>query len=192
MQHAHGFKHSFIVHSHRYSHLRKFVYEIPNTKASPFKSLVDAPTSNQITFLHPISFLASGSGFIPDDLALEARDCATLFAAIEKCADRPEEVEELRPSVFFSGKRTNPLLQQKDIISYEQALKGKVKEWIAKPDFQASGSLYMELLDQFVSPDSKGISSQDPAFLRNLVHLVSELHHGGDLVNMSFHRDKLS
>jgi hypothetical protein len=84
--------------------------------------------SNNIRFLHPISFLRPGITSIPDDLALEARDCATLYQAMAAESKDPS-LAALEPITFFEKLR-GKLLQQQDIIRYEEALKKKLSEWM--------------------------------------------------------------
>ena len=192
MQKAHGFKHTFIHHPHRYSHLRKFYYLIRDPLGAPttFEGLSKHASSERMRFLHPISILAFGSRALPPDLALEGRDNLTLYQALEEIPDilTAAERERLRPLNFFTHSR---LLRQEDVLGYESELKGVVGSLMdtteAEPDEDSPLlTVTKRLTDPHIGRMDNGQLNSLPdgkEFLRNLLGLLSDLHVQGDLVS---------
>ncbi|KAF8315022.1 P-loop containing nucleoside triphosphate hydrolase protein [Clavulina sp. PMI_390] len=112
VQVAHGHQHSLIMHPHRYSHLRKFVWDSSSSK-SP------------VRFIHPLAPLELRYVNLPADLSLESRDCLALYRAMLKMANSKSlkaRLAPLEPNLFFESRATS-LLRQKDVLEYEAALK---------------------------------------------------------------------
>jgi hypothetical protein len=192
VQEAHGFKHTFIHHPHRYSHLRKFYYLLQDSAGSigTFKGLGKHVSSERMRFLHPISVLSFGSRTLPTDLALEARDALMLYQALEGLQNvlTPEEHERLRPQNFLSSSKP---LRQEDIIGYESELKRVVRTLM---DTTNSGvdqdppllALTRRLTDPRIgqADDAKlNMLPDREVFLQNLLGLLGDLHAQGDLVS---------
>lgn len=112
-----GHKHALIVHPHRYSHLRKFVWAGQNAKPPPLR------------FIHPMAPLELGPAELPGDLALESRDCVTLYQALVTAAGSKgdkSQFADLEPNTFFKSQATS-FLRQKDVLAYEAALKSTLR-----------------------------------------------------------------
>lgn len=188
MQEAHGYKHKFIRHPHRYSHLRKFIYALQKPPPIPFSGLELHQSTERIRFLHPIAMLSFGSRSLPPDLALEASDALTLYEALASCKDRlPSGIEHLHPTKFFPERK---FLRQMDILRYEDALKEVLTPLIAISDPQDSSSVMKAIIhhleDPILQEIPKGLLNNIPSrviFRRNLIHFVSDLHTKGDLVS---------
>jgi hypothetical protein len=194
VQEAHGFKHTFIHHPHRYSHLRKFYYLIRDSPegAMAFQGLSKHTSSERMRFLHPVSVLSFGSRTLPPDLALEARDTLMLYQALEETPNilTVEERQRLQPINFFSSSQP---LRQADIIEYESELKRVIASLIntTKPEVEEDSPLQAvtkRLTDPHIEQMSNGqlnILHDNHEFLRNLLGLVCDLDVQGDLVSES-------
>ncbi|KAI0073118.1 P-loop containing nucleoside triphosphate hydrolase protein [Panus rudis PR-1116 ss-1] len=199
VQEAHGFKHSFIHHPHRYSHLRKFTYVIPPTdnKAKPFHGLDTYRDTERTRFLHPVSLLSFGVRDLPPDFALEARDCLTLYQAYTSLPkDIAGDLDALNPSKWFERNR---LLKQKDIIQYETELKNVLKHIIESSNPQDSSSPLMQVAKALqdpmlgkLTPLEQNIIPSKETFLDNLLNLIADLHVKGDLPALLFNFDRNS
>lgn len=103
-QKASGFGLEMVQHSTRYSDLRKYMYEPPRT--FKFAGLggsegVGLGLEGLEGFggFHPVSSLIDKSRGMPDDLALEPRDCFTLWKAmIEFQTEKYPVPESLNPA----------------------------------------------------------------------------------------------
>jgi hypothetical protein len=188
VQKAGGFQHKFVHYPHRYSHLRKFYYNIHEKPRGTFQSLSTYKTTERMRFLHPLSILSSSARSLPSDLALEAVDALNLYRALSTCtALPPSTLVALDPVVFFSSGK---LLQQKDVIRYEEALKQHLAPLLSSFDSQDSETplsrVITQLQDDVLSrvPD-RALNSQPDRVVsgRNLIHLVADLHAQGDLVS---------
>jgi hypothetical protein len=139
-------------------------------------------------FLHPMSLLSFGARSLPSDLALEATDTLNLYHALMACkALEPSILAALDPVAFFSSGK---LLQQKDVIGYEEALKQHLAPLLSSFDSRDSEAplsrVITHLQDDVLSrvPDELVNSQPDRVtYGRNLIHLVADLHAQGDLVS---------
>lgn len=132
MQMCHGIKCNLVVHSYRYSHLRKYIFLPNNERIQDFtgfqssNSRTSLASFSGIEILHPYAALAVATGTFPPDLALDASDYWDLFSIMDSIAraskhdDVIDEVEKLRPEVFF-GK--TECIKSADIIKYGAALR---------------------------------------------------------------------
>ena len=190
VQEMHGHQHSLVQHHHRYSHLRKFTYNI-DPEAEPIDGLPSHKAGPQLRFLHPISFIRPGIKELPSDLALEAHDCATLYKAMSMHSKDPE-VSKLKPTRFFKKLAEKGIfLQQKDIIRYEQELKTVLTRWLAEEDAREEDSTIRKVVKQLTDkevglPEPEEALENGELFSRNLVNLLADLHANGDLVSALF------
>ena len=186
-----GYKHTLVQHPHRYSHLRKFVYDPDVGSVFKFTGLTKRLPEQRLKFIHPISALGFRIQDIPDDLSLESRDCLSLYDAMKEVVgpERQAELAELDPLLFFNA-RANTFFRQKDVLEYEAALKTKLQQWMSAPggsDPNASAQQVIALLSRSIKPASTdaaadfGMSKE--AKQSELVKLLSDLHHQNDLVN---------
>ncbi|PFH46597.1 hypothetical protein AMATHDRAFT_69528 [Amanita thiersii Skay4041] len=198
VQEAHGYKHTFIEHPHRYSHLRKF-YHVLNkkNKARDFSGLADYKSTTNTRFLHPISMLSFGVQSIPPDLALEAQDTLSLYQALSKHQKLLEcDIQSLEPRRFFA-ESNGRLLAQKDIIRYESALKDTISSVLKSFDPEDNSHVLHSILGQLT--DRNLASAPDAAlnnvpsievFLNNLIYLVADLHARDELPAILFSFDR--
>ena len=121
-----------IQHPTRYSDLRKYMYEPP--KVFQFSGLgksygVGLGLDGLLGFdaFHPASSLVDKSRGMPDDLALEPRDCLSLWKAMCKFQDAKYQVpESLNPE-----KALPPCIRKADIFKWEKNLKKLLLQWLA-------------------------------------------------------------
>jgi ATP-dependent RNA helicase DDX60 len=173
VQKAKNFNHDFISHPHRYSHLRKFFYDVDSDKASQiFNGLSTYVSTKRTYFLHPIAVLSCGGRSLPPDLALEASDMLSLYYAM-KGADIPH-LDALNPLQFFSN--INTFVKQQDLLRYEALLKDKVKELIEDSDSSQLRNVVQHLEDSKVPPRKLHSEPTRDQFFQNLICLVSDLH----------------
>ena len=191
VQTAHGFKHSFIHHPHRYSHLRKFYYLLQDTNAAPpkFEGLIKHKSTDRMKSIHPISILSFGARLIPQDLSLEARDTLLLYEALKSCPGvvSPTDLERLEPARFFSSPR---LLRQEDILRYESALKEVITKLMSL-DQNGPSSPLRQVTEKLTNADVRRLTDvqlnglpEKHRFQSQLINLVSDLHAQGDLVRV--------
>lgn len=131
-QRALGFKLTMIQHHQRYSDLRKFMYNPSSNLAFEGleKSLalgnLGLDGAPEFEFFHPIASLVNRSRGMPADLALEARDCFTLWKTMTKHQTSNYPIpEKLRPSASFPQ-----TISKVDIIDWEKGLKAILSLWI--------------------------------------------------------------
>ena len=133
-QKSSGFEMSMIIHRHRYSDLRKFVFTPPKWFA--FGGLTDRPSFatlgldglQGLTYIHPVASLINKSRGIPDDLSLEARDCLLLFRSMSQHQTKESPID---PSLDLSHKGSPEIIRKADIIEWEASLKKLLKAWMA-------------------------------------------------------------
>ncbi|GJJ07983.1 hypothetical protein Clacol_002190 [Clathrus columnatus] len=158
VQTVHGYKHQFIYYPHRYSHLRKFYYDLSEESATDtdttaltnFKGFSKHQDTGLTRFLHPISLLSFGPQVLPDDLALEARDTLTLYDSLAKLTPSLEGLEALSPDVYFQSNPT--ILRQKDVLGYERELKNYVKRLLSVPNVHDPSSPISRVIRDLEDP----------------------------------------
>ncbi|KAG2134032.1 uncharacterized protein EDB93DRAFT_852671 [Suillus bovinus] len=195
VQKAGGFQHKFVHYPYRYSHLRKFYYNIHEKPRDTFQGISTYKTTERMRFLHPLAILSSSARALPSDLALEAVDTLNLYRALSTCtALQPSILAALDPPVFFSSSK---LLQQKDVIRYEEALKQHLSPLLSSFDSQDSETplsrVITQLRDDVLSRvPERALNSQPSRVVSgsNIIHLVADLHAQGDLPGIFFSFDR--
>lgn len=145
-------------------------------------------SSDRMRFIHPISTLSFGSRSMPSDLALESSDTLTLYRALEASdAGHESTIGALQPALFFKEPR---FLRQKDVLSYESALKDVVGSLLVSSD-RSDGSSKLNAVIRNVSDPvlaelpSSALNTVPArnAFRSNLLPFVADLQEQGDLVS---------
>ncbi|CCM02168.1 uncharacterized protein FIBRA_04246 [Fibroporia radiculosa] len=193
VQEAHGFKHTFIYHPHRYSHLRKYMYSLQGLQPGRFRGISDYSNTERLRFLHPVSLLSFGVRDLPPDFSLEASDCLTLFRAFWTLREKLDfDVQELEPSRFFTDSPVK-LLRQKDILKYESALKVHLSNLVTS-DSDTSRPLLDGVISHLTDPTLKNMDHHSippaPDFYKNLIFLLADLHSKNDLPALFFNFDR--
>ncbi|KAF2734355.1 P-loop containing nucleoside triphosphate hydrolase protein [Polyplosphaeria fusca] len=193
---------AMIEHPHRYSDLRKFVYASP--KEFNFEGLSEQRVFAKLgldgcdgfDFLHPVASLIHQSRGVPSDLALEARDCYTLWKAMSK---HQNEEFPLDPSL---GPASLPkVITKVDVIAWQDALKSTLARWIAdtKSPFRlvrndlsgASASIGRALLDKEESAlQLSDTGTSDDYKIEGILPLLSSLHEQDALPGIIFNYDR--
>lgn len=199
VQQAHGFKHTFIHHRHRYSHLRKYIYLLDGQTRQRFSGLDDYITTDRTRFLHPIAILGWGTAALPSDFALEAQDTLSLYdALLQHKAMLPDSVVKalpgLHPTRFFASKQQAQLLRQQDVLLYEAELLRTIQPLLddhsgRRPSSVSVLQLIIKYLKDPLLRDAEMIEDLNVApspsrFLDNLISLVADLQVSGDLVRI--------
>nr|POF06890.1 putative helicase [Quercus suber] len=121
-----------VHHPHRYSDLRKYYYVAPQKfgfhglhAKSAFGSLgLEGLTG--FNYVHPVAGLVDKSRGIPEDLALEPRDCLYLWQSMTKHATADYPVpKKLDPSVALPD-----ISRKVDILKWEKDLKALLQQWL--------------------------------------------------------------
>lgn len=127
-----GHQLTMIKHPHRYSDLRKFIFH--PSKQFAFAGLPQKTSfatlgldgAEHLSFVHPVAALVNKSRGIPDDLSLEARDCLSLWHAINKFKTPQYPVDSsLGPGIPSDG-----VVRKADIFQWELKLKNLLKIWM--------------------------------------------------------------
>ncbi|KAB5588619.1 DEAD/DEAH-box helicase [Ceratobasidium theobromae] len=198
VQEEHGHEYDLIEHKHRYSHLRKHIWQLPKIPEDyqHFPGLKSpAPSDLHLRTLHPMSALLLGGRAVPPDLALESQDCLSLYWMMTDCVPKGE-IEHLHPNTFFSGKQRD-FLKQADVIRYEEALKSVVNQWMKAPNSDVPGSPYQKLMDALRADmkrdgpvDALEDAHPQNVAIDNFIHLLHKLDSKGDLPCLAFDFDR--
>ncbi|KAF3097586.1 hypothetical protein TWF569_011327 [Orbilia oligospora] len=139
-----------IEHKHRFSDLRKFVYQPPTDtnftgldQKRHFEELDDEPNFIPI---NPISTLIDVKNrALPADLTLEPRDCLEIYKLMKKHQTDSFKISSaLDPTKFFSG-----IIGKADVVKWESALKRELEKWMAN-----SLSPFDAILEELTRPSN--------------------------------------
>ncbi|KAF7185809.1 putative helicase [Pseudocercospora fuligena] len=122
-----------VQHPHRYSDLRKYFYVPPKTFG--FYGLPDKKAFGSLglegltgfNFVHPVAGLIDKSRGIPEDLALEPRDCFSLWKAMTEVQTKEHPV----PADLNPSKVLPEIIKKVDILAWEKDLKSILRAWLA-------------------------------------------------------------
>ncbi|CAK4000049.1 P-loop containing nucleoside triphosphate hydrolase [Lecanosticta acicola] len=122
-----------VKHPYRYSDLRKYYYVPP--KRFTFQGIPDKSAFGSLgleglkgfNFIHPVAGLVDKSRGIPEDLALEPRDCLILWRAMDKLQDEKHPV----PASLNPDKALPEVSRKVDILKWEKSLKQILADWIS-------------------------------------------------------------
>lgn len=157
-QEAIGKKLITVQHPYRYSDLRKYFYLEPKRfdfQGVPGKSAFGSLGLEGLkgfNYVHPVAGLVDKTRGIPEDLALEARDCLYLYNAMKKV-----QTEEYPVSAAFGPDKMLPDVSRKvDILKWEKELKVLLQQWLddSKSPFDA---LLGELEGSFRNDDHESL-----------------------------------
>lgn len=164
-----GFKLVMIEHKMRYSDLRKYFYKPP--RAFEFKGLgevgefrIGLDGVEGLEFFHPLVSLVDKSRGIPDDLALEPRDCLNLWKAMTKVQNKNYHV----PEALNPEKALPACIQKKDVLVWEKNLKQILSEWI-KDEFSPFNQILQILSQPESLPTTQPPQEKSPKLIDQLV-----------------------
>ncbi|OHE94806.1 DEAD/DEAH box helicase [Colletotrichum orchidophilum] len=131
-----GFDLEMIVHSARYSDLRKFLYQPPPklefeglepVERLPIPGLdAEAGESSRFAFVHPVGSIINKNRETLDDASLEPRDCLRLWLAMKESQDESYQIDpSIKPELSLPQ-----LAKKSDIIKWEASLKAQLWQWM--------------------------------------------------------------
>ncbi|ORY65665.1 hypothetical protein BCR35DRAFT_354923, partial [Leucosporidium creatinivorum] len=190
-----GRKYSLVQHHHRFNALRKFAYA-PAFPVKPIGSLNEhKPRAGAFAPVHPIAALALGDPNLPSDLALEPRDCLSLWQAMNSVSKLDEA---LTPNVYFAK---TPAIAIRDVIGYEKELKKVLVEWREAPDSNEESSPFQKVVKALEAPLRQALEEPekeieegtDDDFNGLFLPLLADLNAQGNLpaIIFNFSRDKV-
>ncbi|TIC97855.1 putative helicase [Colletotrichum higginsianum] len=202
-QKAKGFDLEMIVHSTRYSDLRKFLYQPPIQQE--FKGLdpverlpipgLDAETGDNVcfAFVHPIGSIVNKTKDTLNDASLEPRDCLRLWKAMTNNQTETHKVEEnLNPELSLPN-----LIKKSDIVEWESALKKQLWQWTTSPKSPIL-NVYDELKTQTRSRNIVNIPSESTESAKiagvissDTLSLLVDLRSRGALPAILFNYDRV-
>lgn len=149
-QNSRNIKLTMVKHLHRYSDLSKFIYTPPNdcyknmaltfTGLGRKEAFGSLDTIVGMETIHPVAALSDIGHGIPDDLALEPKDCLHLYEAMKEVATENHPVPStLYPVEWFGN--TGKVIQKVHAIEWGDALKVHLFTWM-----QDTNSPYQELI----------------------------------------------
>ncbi|KAK5073495.1 hypothetical protein LTR64_007368 [Lithohypha guttulata] len=203
-QAAMGHKLNMVQHPYRYSDLRKYYFVPP--KQFSFGGLSSRTLLNELgleglpslNFIHPVAALVDRSRGIPEDLALEPRDCYLLWQAMIKVQNKDYPVpNKLDPRQILPN-----ISRKVDVLKWEHELKATLKDWI-----EDMSSPYMQLVHEleksFVNENREDLyaTRQDHSslekkvldeedFIGSTLSLLSRLHERDALPAILFNYDR--
>ncbi|KAL8857898.1 MAG: hypothetical protein Q9178_005517 [Gyalolechia marmorata] len=133
-QRSSGFDVTMITHQHRYSDLRKFIYEPPrqfsfNGLPEPSFGTLGLDGLDGLAFVHPVASLVNKSRGIPQDLSLEARDCLTLWKSMCRHQTKAFPVDRT-----LDPDHLPQVVRKAHIIEWEKQLKMLLKSWMLQEE----------------------------------------------------------
>lgn len=196
-QRSSGFKLKMIQHHHRYSDLRKFMYNPSSNirleclEKSLTLGIVGLDEIPEFDFIHPVVSLVNRSRGIPADLALEARDCFSLWQTMTKyqTSDYPVS-RELGPRASCPQK-----IEKADIINWEKGLKTVLLSWVLDPN-SPFDKVREELSRPLMTPPAQRaqriveVSGSDTYLQQTALPLVAELYKQNALPAILFNFDR--
>ncbi|PNP52574.1 hypothetical protein THARTR1_06921 [Trichoderma harzianum] len=192
VQKSKGLKLDTVVHTARYSDLRKFIYMpqeqepflgLRRNKTLPVPGLDegDKPCPD-FQFIHPVVALTDRARTALDDLSLEARDCLRLWESMKKILSEEELVKFGVPDPSTILPET---ISKSDVLRWEAELKQSLRRII-----ESQGSEFQKIRKLLESCSTQDIPPS--VFIRDLesiFHLVVGLHRQDALPALVFHYD---
>lgn len=203
-QRSSGYELTMIEHQHRYSDLRKYVYDPP--KVFVFSGLGKRSTLGDMgldgvpgfKIFHPVASLINKSRGMPADLALEARDCLILWQKMVKHQTPTYPVpEKLNPKAHCPQ-----IVAKVDVIEWERELKKLLTAWMLDSNspfdkvlFELSAPLEASRSSEVQTspPDcTEGTTDviQPDDLCQTALPLVTELHERNALPAILFNYDR--
>ena len=204
-QKSYGHECRMVVHQHRYSDLRKFIWTPP--KDFNFTGLPSETSFGQLgldglsglTHIHPVACLGDNTRGMPDDLSLEARDCYILWETMAK-----HQTEEFPvPLALNPEKGALPdVIRKKDVIQWETNVKNLLREWMQnahrspfhkvlndlQPHYAVANARQSGTTHQADGAVSRGGGSED--LLKTTLPLLYRLHERNALPAILFNYDR--
>ncbi|KAK4226565.1 hypothetical protein QBC38DRAFT_480095 [Podospora fimiseda] len=208
VQKAKGFDFRMVVHTSRYSDLRKFIHD-PEPSTIEFKGVSkperlplpgldsEADYAAPFYFVHPIASIVEKSKETLGDTSLEPRDCLSLWKSMtHQQQDNDYTVEKsLNPEVSLPK-----LIQKSDVVGWEDGLKKQLGTWIQNPFASPFQKVRQELLgprySEVVARQSRAIEASTQTATgaavsrRSVFSLILDLQASGALPAIIFNYDR--
>ncbi|KAL6878867.1 P-loop containing nucleoside triphosphate hydrolase protein [Trichoderma novae-zelandiae] len=192
VQRSKGLKLDTVIHTTRYSDLRKFIYMpqerepfqgLRRIKALPVPGLDEGDKAcPEFAFVHPVAALTDRACTALEDLSLEARDCLSLWKAIKKVLSKEDVAKFGVPDPSSSLPET---VSKADVIRWEAELKQALRRIMESPD-----KAFQDIRKRLEMRSTEGVpcstSTQDRG---SIFHLVVDLHSHDALPALVFHYD---
>ncbi|KAF8542437.1 hypothetical protein BDD12DRAFT_876354 [Trichophaea hybrida] len=196
-----GVKLSMIQYAHRYSDLRKFMYEPPKSLSVSTEHFagfgkemkygrVDGTPGLEI--IHPVGALVDPTHGMPDDLALEPCDSLRLYQAMKKVSTSKYTIpDELDYRKVFGT--TGNVIAKANTIVWETSLKSLLKKWMV--DAASPFSTVVEQLQTKASPENAidvamAAEAVKQEKILNETKFAGEAYEDGDVVTLAHLRQK--
>lgn len=182
-----------IVHSTRYSDLRKFIWQPPRdnpvfsglqpTERLPVPGLDESSTSpSRFSYIHPVASLINRNRGSIQDLSLEARDCLKLWASM---TTHQNAAFPLDPSLDPRVALGNPV-RKADVAEFETRLKAALEIWMNNLS-SPFGAVQKDLQLPCVAP-----KLSDQGLREKALSLLVDLHSQGVLPAILFSYDRVN
>ncbi|EGR47843.1 uncharacterized protein TRIREDRAFT_63756, partial [Trichoderma reesei QM6a] len=192
VQRSKGLKLDTVVHTTRYSDLRKFIYTpqgrkpfqgLRRNKALPVPGLDEGDRAcPEFEFVHPVAALTDRARTALDDLSLEARDCLSLWRTMMEVLSKEDAAKFGVPDLSTC---LPEIISKADVIRWEADLKQALRRIMESPD-----KVFQEIRNRLemrsVEEDPDPAPIQDKS---NIFHLVVDLHSHDALPALIFHYD---
>ncbi|RFU74346.1 dead deah box helicase [Trichoderma arundinaceum] len=197
VQQRKGLELDMVVHTARYSDLRKFIYEpkvrspfqgLSRTKSLPVPGLDEGDNfCPDLRFIHPVAALTERAGTALDDLSLEARDCLSLWESMKEILSDEDLVKFGVPDPSTILPET---ISKSDVLRWETALKQALRRIIESPN-----SAFQDIrgsLEPYSASETSRPSNHITRLVRDsesIFDLVVDLHNQDALPALIFHYD---
>lgn len=186
-----GFDFEMIVHSTRYSDLRKFIWKphkgsgfagLQRVDRLPVPGLDDgSEAADNFSYVHPVASLVNRFRGSISDLSLEPRDCLSLWASMAKHQTKEFPLD---PSMD-PRKALGKVVRKVDVAEYEAKLKTVLEGWMVdkRSPFEA--------VRKDLRSDTKVLDIPSEDLPKHALGLVMDLHAQGALPAILFNYDRV-
>ncbi|KAL7824021.1 P-loop containing nucleoside triphosphate hydrolase protein [Trichoderma gracile] len=192
VQRSKGFRLDTVVHTTRYSDLRKFIY-VPHerepfrglrrNKALPVPGLDEGDKAcPEFEFVHPVAALTERARTALDDLSLEARDCLSLWETMREVLSGGDAAKLGVPD---PSSALPDIISKADVIRWEADLKEALRRIMESPN-KAFQDIRQRLERRSTEGRPESMSIHDHS---NIFQLVIDLHSHDALPALIFHYD---
>lgn len=200
-----GHELEMVVHDARYSDLRKFIYESPDSftfkgltpvEQLPYPGLDSGTTteSSRFLFVHPLGAMVGKSLDTLNDISLEPRDCLSLW----KCLLKHQSDKYVVDPVLHPKNFTDQITKKSDVTRWEKALKKQVGAWLVDPEspFDAvreelRGESYYKIASSYGRSTDEPQSPKESVYTGSDFSLILDLRASGALPAILFNYDRV-
>jgi superfamily II RNA helicase len=188
---------TMVRHKHRYSDLRKYIFIPPENftfeglcSASLVPDAFGLDHVPELRYLHPVASLVNKNRGIPDDLALEPRDCFLLW----RCMDKHQTPAFPVPQELHPSRALPSFIQKAHVFEWEEHLKALLLEWMNRQD-SPFDNVRTELEGDLRNEESTLIDSEEDLdhqhnYFNTVLPLLVRLHENNSLPAILFNYDR--